>query len=367
MSNIKVIPFSEILEKVSDLSRSNTDQRSRLKGIVNEVYTLDIPKEYDWYWLKSSSGISCIAEYKTGVASINTQDTAVVFGSGAVITTAMTRRKIKFSGNSDVYDFTYVAANSGSINLPLSGSTNISSGGYTIYKNIYSLPSDFDRFPVNGGLLFYSAGQPTPLPELVDDDYYEQTSASPSSNPEGCRFTEYDTAGNMQIEIIPPPSTAYILQNEYIKTLSPMYENTMGTIVVTSNQTAVTGTGTVFLQMNTGDYLRADVFGTKGESVWYKISAISSDTNLTLSTVFRRDSSYAGNFTISAEPKMPYRFHNALIYGPIRKILSDEKDPMLIFANAEYMKIINDNKVSDQSRHAKDDVETIAEDYNYRR
>lgn len=367
MSQIRTLPFSEIIEKVSDLSRSNIDQRSRIKGLVNEVYTLDIPKEYDWYWLKASSGISCIAEYKTGVVSINTQSTGVVFNSGGVITTAMTGRKIKFSGNSDVYDFTYVAANSGSINPPLSGSTNISSGGYTIYKNIYSLPSDFDRFPVNGGLLFYSGGQPSPLPELVDDDYYEQASASPSSVPEGCRFIDYDVNGNMQVEILPPPANAYILQDEYIKTLAPMYENTMGTIVVTSNQTAVTGTGTVFLQMNTGDYLRADSFGEKGESVWYKISAITSNSDLTLTSVFRKDSGYSGSFTISSEPKMPYKFHNGLIYGAIRKILSDEKDPMLMFANTEWMKIINDNKVLEQSRHAKDDVETIATEYNYRR
>jgi hypothetical protein len=367
MSNLKVIPFSELLEKVSDLSRSNTDQKSRIKGIVNEVYTLDIPKEYDWYWLKANSAISCIAEYKSGTVAINTQDTAIYFGSGAVITTDMTGRKIKFYNNSDIYDFTYVAANSGSILPPLSGSTNIISGGYTIYKNIYSLPSDFDRFPVNGGLLFYSAGQPSPLPELVDDDYYEQVNTSPTSIPEGCRFTEYDTAGNMQIEIIPPPSVAYILRDEYIKTLAPMLETTMGTIVINSNQTAVTGTGTLFLEMNTGDYLRADRFGTKGESIWYKISAISSNSDLTLTNTFRRDSSYTGTFTISAEPKIPYKFHNGIIYGAIRKILSDEKDPMLMYANAEYLKIINDNKVLEQSRHAKDDVELIAEDFNYRR
>ena len=367
MSNLKEIPFSEILEKVSDLSRSNTDQRSRIKGLVNEVYTLDIPKEYDWYWLKASSAISCIAEYKTGVVSINTQTTGVLFNSGATITTDMTGRKIKFSNNSDVYDFTYLAANSGTINPPLSGSTNISSGGYTIYKNIYSLPPDFDRFPVNGGLLFYSAGQPQALPELVDDDYYEQATASPSSVPEWCRFAEYDTAGNLQIEIVPPPSTAMILKNEYIKTLNPMVETTMGTVVINSNQTAVTGTGTLFLEMTTGDYLRADGFGVKGESNWYRISAISSNSDLTLANTFRRDSSYSGSFTISSAPKMPYKFHNALIYGPIRKILSDEKDPMLIYANAEWMKIISDNKTLEQSRHAKDDLDLIAEDYEYRR
>lgn len=367
MSNIKAIPFSEIVETVQDLSRSNADVRGRIRGIVNEIYTLDIPKEADWNWLKASSAISCVAEYNTGVASINTQDTAVLFTSGATITTSMSNRKIKFSNNGDIYDFTYSAANSGTISPPLSGSLNIAGGTYTIYKNIYSLPSDFDRFPINGGLLFYSAGQPTPLPELIDDDYYEQVNASPASTPTNCRLVGYDTSGNEQVEIIPPPSSAFILLNEYIKSLSPMKENTMGTIVVTSNQTVVTGTGTVFTQMNTGDYLRADVFGKGADSIWYKIEAITSDTNLTLSTVFRKDSSYSGTYTICAVPHMPYKFHNALVYGAIRKVLPDQKDPVFIMANMEYAKIIRDNKILAQSRYAKDDVELIAEDTEYRR
>ncbi len=367
MSNIKAIPYTEIVERVQDLSRSNTDTRSRIRGIVNEIYTLDIPSETDWNWLKASSAISCIAEYKTGVVSINTQGTGVLFTSGATITTSMSNRKIKFSNNPDIYDFTYTAANSGTISPPLSGSLNIAGGTYTIYKNIYSLPPDFDRFPVNGGLLFYSSGQPTPLPELIDDDYYATVNASPSSNPTNCRLVGYDTGGNEQVEIIPPPSTQYNLNNEYIKTLAPMKENTMGTIVVTSNQTAVTGTGTVFTQMNTGDYIRADVFGKSVDSNWYKIETITSDTNLTLSTVFRKDSSYSGSFTICSTPIMPYKFHNALIYGAIRKILPDQKDPMFLMANAEYAKIIRENKILAQSRYAKDDVELIAEDSEYRR
>jgi len=47
MSNIKAIPFTEITERVQDLSRSNADTRSRIRGIVNEIYTLDIPAETD--------------------------------------------------------------------------------------------------------------------------------------------------------------------------------------------------------------------------------------------------------------------------------------------------------------------------------
>ena len=366
MSNLRILPFSEIIERTQDLGRANADTKSRIRGLVNDVYTLDIPKEYDWTWLKASSAISVLAQYNTGVASINTQATAVVFGSGVVLDSSFTARKIKFSGNPDIYDLTFVATNSANINPPLSGSTNISSGAYTIYKNIYSLPSDFDRFPVNGGLLFFSGGQPTPLGELVDDDYYEQFNASPSSTPDKCRLIGYDTAGNLQVELVPPPASQYILVNEYIRTLSPMRENSQGTVVVTSNQTAVTGTGTVFTQMNTGDYLRANDFGKAGDSIWYQITGITSDTNMTVTT-FRKDSSYTGAFTICSVPQMPYKFHNAIIQGALRKVIADQKDPIFVFANAEYQKIISENKALQQSRHAKDDVELIAEDMDYRR
>lgn len=367
MSNLRVIPFSEIIERVQDLSRTNTDSKQRIRGIVNEVYTLDISKEYDWSFLKASSAISVLAEHDSGYASVTTQGSTVSLQSSNTISSAYTGRKIKFSGNNDIYDVTYANATGLTISPPLSGITNVSTGGYTIYQNIYALPSDFDRFPVNGGLLFYSSGQPTPLPELLDDDYYANANASPTSIPDYCRLVGYDTAGNRQFEVLPPPSQVYILLNEYIKTLPPMYENTMGTVVITSNQTAVSGTGTIFTQLNTGDYLRFDAFGEGADSIWYQINAISSDTNLTLATNFRKDSSVSGSFTICSIPKIPYRLQDALIYGSIRKLLPDEKDPMLAYADKQYAQIIIYNKNLEQTRHAKDNVELIAEDYNYRR
>lgn len=367
MSNLRLLPFSEIVEVVLDKSRNNADSKQRIRGVVNEVYTLDIPKEYDWSFLKASSAISTIAEHKSGFASVTTQNTAVVLQSSNTISAAYTGRKIKFNGNANIYDFTFSQSTGGTVSPALSGITNVSTGGYTIFQNIYTLPADFDRFPVNGGLLFYSAGQPRPLPELLDDDYYEQAIASPTSTPENCRLVGYDTMGVRQFEVLPPPSQVYILLNEYIKVLPPMSENTMGTVVITSNQTAVTGTGTIFTQMNTGDYLRFDAFGKGADSVWYQINAISSDTNLTLAANFRKDSSVSGSFTISSAPRMPYRFQDALIYGSLRKLLPDEKDPMLAYADKEYTKIIVYNKNLEQSRHAKDDVELIAENYQYRR
>lgn len=367
MSNFRGIPFTELVEVIADKSRSNADTKQRIRGVVNEVYTLDIPKEYDWSFLKASSGISVIAEHKSGYASVTTQNTAVVLQSSNTISAAYTGRKIKFAGNANIYDFTFSQSTGGTISPPLSGITNVSTGGYTIYQNIYTLPSDFDRFPVNGGLLFYSAGQPTPLPELLDDDYYENATASPTSTPDNCRLVGYDTAGNRQFEVLPPPSQVYILLNEYIKTLPPMSETTIGTIVVTSDQTIITGTNTIFAQANTGDYIRADGFGKGADSVWYRVSSVITVGSIQLATNFRTDSSYSGSYTICSVPKMPYRFQDALIYGSVRKLLPDEKDPMLKYANDEYIKIITYNKNLEQSRHAKDSVELMAEDYNYRR
>lgn len=366
MSNIRAIPFTEIVERIEDLGRVGTETKKRTRAVVNEIYTIDIPNDYDHHWLKSSSGIACIAEYDTGTTKINTQSTAVMFGSGAVIDSSFTGRKIKFDDNPDVYDFTFSKANSGTISPPLSGVVNLSCASYTIFKNIYSLPADFDRFPVNGGLLFYSAGQPQPLAPILDDDYYSQVNASPTDVPTNCRFVGYDTAGQLQVEILPPPASPYLLINEYIKALSPMIESTMGTIVVSSNQTTVSGTSTYFTQMNSGDYIRADNFGKGGDSTWYRIAVVNNASTITLSSNFRIDSNYTGSYTISKAPLMPYRMQPALIWGSLMKLLPDQKDPMFITATRNYAKIMSDNRVLEQSRYAKDTVELIAEDYDYR-
>jgi hypothetical protein len=363
----KINPFTEIVERTQDLTRSNADTKQRIRGIVNDVYTTDITKEFDWSWLKASSAISCIAQFNTGTVMVSTQGTVVTMSGATTIDTTFTGRKIKFADNPDVYDVTYLGTTGITISPPLSGATNISDGTYTIFKNIFSLPGDFDRFPVNGGLLSYSGGQPTPLPELMDDDYYAQVNASPTDVPDNCRMLGYDASGNIQVEILPPPASAYILKTEYIKSLDVMTENTAGTIVMTSNSLVVTGTATVFNVMSVGDYVRADNFGKGPDSVWYRIATITSKTNMTLSTVFRTDSNYTGVCTLSAAPKMPPKIQPAIMWGAIMKILPDQKDPMFIMAQAEYSKTIKDNRTLEQNRHSKDNLELIAEDMEYRR
>ena len=367
--SIKNIPFVEIVERVHNLAREKAGNEKIVRGIVNDVYTRDISREYDWSFLKSSSAISCIAEYNTGYVTVNTQGTACAFQSGATITSSMTGRKIKFDGNSNIYDFTQNGATAGIINPPLSGEVNVGSGGYTIFKDTFPLASDFDRFPVNGGLLFYSAGQPTPIPEKMDDDWYAEYTPTPTTEPNMCRIIEPDTAGNIAVQVNPPPQDPTVLSYEYIKQVNPMTFSTAGTVVTVSNSTVITGTGTFFTRMTTGDYFRVDDFGIAQDSDWYRISTISSDTNLTLSSNFRATTTGGAysNYTISSAPQMPFRIQDAIIAGAMRHILMDQNDKNFIFYHTQFAKVLSDNKILYKSRQAKDDIELIAENYDYRR
>ena len=364
---IQTIPFIEIVERLRRLAREKASNESVVRDVVNTVYTKDIPRESDWSFLKSTSAISCLAEATTGVVSVNTQNTNCWFSSGLTLESSMTGRKIKFSGNNNIYDLTFVASNSGSISPPLSGEANIGSGGFVIFKDTFSLASDFDRFPVNGGLLFYSAGIPTPLPEKVDDDWYADFAANPSSEPGMCRLYQPDTAGNTQVQVNPPPQDPIVIPYEYLKALTPMKFTTGGTAVMSTASTIVTGTGTYFTKMTTGDYFRINAMGIGADSDWYRINTISSDTNLTLSSNFRSDTSGAFSYTISSAPQYPYKLQDGIINGSMVRLLVDQNDSMFQFYQMQYAKVINDNKKLYSMRMASDDIELIAEDQDYRR
>ena len=368
MSDIKNIPYVELVERVRSLAREKAKNDTIVRSVINTVYTKDIPREHDWVFLKSDTAVVCIAEYNTGTVSVNTQGTVCTFYDGIAITSQMTGRKIKFNGNSNVYEFTYTAANSGSINPPLSGSINVNSGSYTIYKDIYALPEDFDRFPINGGLLFYQSGQPQPIPEKEDDDYYEEATATPSSVIDSCRLYGMDSAGNWEVQLIPPPKTPLVLNCEYLKALNPMKFTTAGTVSVNSGATAVLGAATLFTQATTGDYFRVDANGTNEDSRWHRITAISDNTGMTISPAFKGDANAASEtYTICSAPDYPYRLQDAIIYGSMRQILVDQNDKNFVLYESQYKNSVGANKVLYKNRKAKDDLDLIASDYEYRR
>ena len=92
-------PFTEIVERVMSLGRVNQNAIEKVRGIVQDIYTRDIPTKHDWNFLFASSAIVTTGEYKTGNATVNTGDRIVTFSTDTVLIDSMNSRKIKFSFN----------------------------------------------------------------------------------------------------------------------------------------------------------------------------------------------------------------------------------------------------------------------------
>lgn len=203
--NIEEIPFTEIVERVIQLARLREDVSNKVRGIVNDVYVRDITRKEDWTFLLTRSYISLDGEYKTGVITATTGSTTVTFDSSVTMTSSMTGRRLKINNNNYIYDFTFAGATGGTISPSLIGSTNASGESYSLYRNVYPLAADFEKFPKNGGLHLYQSGKKKIIPEKGYDYYTDQFNATPNDNTEYCKVLGKDTAGNYQVEIIPPP------------------------------------------------------------------------------------------------------------------------------------------------------------------
>lgn len=366
--NIKEIPFTEIVERAIELSRIREEVGSKVRGIVNDIYLRDIPKKEDWSFLFSTTSLTVTAEYKEGTVAANTGDSSVVF-TGATITSDMTSRRLRITGNDYVYNVTFATDSSLSIAPVLSGPENFTGNSYSLFKNIYPLAPDFDRFPKNGGLHRFVGGNRKTIDEKVYEHFSQNANYTPNDNTSFCRIIGTDTAGNRLMEMIPPPQNANSYEYDYFRQLRPMRETTNGLISsVAANGTTVNGDANCkFSIANTGDYLRVDAFGTGADSEWYRIIAIAGDTSLTLQTAFGNSGATSAKYTICSAPEMPVMLHPALLYGTIAQVAADQNDSFVQGYMTEYAVILSDSKRIYKTRLYRQDMELIAEDFNYRR
>ena len=164
--NISELPFTEIVERISELARERIDARSKVRGNANDFYIREFARKFDWNFFLAQSTITVQGQYNTGTITATTGSTTVVFSSDVALTQSNNLWWIKVQGNDYVYQFTYVAANSGTLNVPFGGTVNVTNGSYNLFQPYYSLASDFDRFPKNGGLIKFAGGTETIIPEL---------------------------------------------------------------------------------------------------------------------------------------------------------------------------------------------------------
>lgn len=165
--NISEIPITEIVERVKVLGRSGRATDAKIRGITQDIALREIPSKFDWNFMLVSSGLTTIAEYKDGTASINTGGSTVTFSASATITAAMVGRKFNVIGDGGIYEVTSMSSTTScTITPPYQATQNVSNQSYSIFQPIYALAGDFDRFPKPGGIYRQIGSEKKILEEL---------------------------------------------------------------------------------------------------------------------------------------------------------------------------------------------------------
>ena len=372
--NTAFVPYTELVERVMSLGRVNPNAVEKVRGLIQDIYTRDIPTKWDWQFLYSSSSITTEAEYTTGNATANTGDRIVIFSSDTVLIDSMNGRKIKFSGNEVVYDVTsFAGVTSLQILPPLQGNNNLTNASFTIFQPTYALAGDFDRFPKDGGIYKWSGGNKEILSEAPYQEYAEDYQGQPST-PDKVRLVGLDTAGNTLVEFSPPPKDARIYSYDYLMRLQPMQETSTNLVRgVSSRSTAVALIGTtqfaeIVTDSKTINYFRVNDFGKGQDSQWYPIVSYQGTSAMTLTVAFANSAvTSSANYAISQVPNMPQMLHPAILYGSLAHILVDQNDKNAEVYLSRYMQVVQDAKKIYVSRTYSQDIHGIHEEFDYRR
>jgi len=370
--NISEIPFTELCERIQELARERVDNMSKIRGVVNDFYVRELPRKFDWNFFLVQSTITTQNQYITGTVSADTGSTAVTFSSDVTLTSANHLWQLKIQGNDYVYQYSFTNSTGGNLNVPLGGSLNASNASYNLFQPYYSLASNFDRFPKNGGLILFQGGQEQIIPELAYQDWPLYYTPSPTQLAAYCRLYGTDTAGNTLLELNPPPSVAISYRYDYFIKPAVLYEFSNGLIgSIANGGTTVSGdSNTQFTRCNTGDYFRVNAFGESSDSEWYRIIAIQNDSTMTIQTAFENTgnaSVTSAQYVICSAPQMPYKMHPAVLYGSILQLTVDQDDPMMQAYNIKFAEVLSDGKRLYVSRIYNQQIHSMAEQYLYRR
>ena len=370
MGNIVEIPVTEIVERVQKLARISEDTQDKIRGIVTDVYTREIPAKFDWTFLMEGSSLVTNAEVHGGTVTMTTGDTAVILSSSTFPSNCV-GWKIKFAGNDTAYDvIAYTSTTGLTINPALWGPQNLAGASYSLYRDVYPLAKDFDRFPKPGGVYRWAGGRKQILPEVQYANYVNSEYQATAGQPNSTRLVGMDTAGCQLVELVPPARDAKVYGYDYVKTLNPLIEVRNGALTsISASGTQVNASGATFTNaLSDGTcFFRVDNLGTGADSVWYRIISIANDNQLTLATAFANTAITVASYTIAQAPRYPVRMHLGIVYGACRQLTVDQNDPNAQFYHNQYASVLSDAKRIYVSRPYSQEVDGIMTDYRYRR
>lgn len=188
----------------------------------------------------------------------------------------------------------------------------------------YQLPENFKSLTD----LYVTVGTTQYPAELIQDSelwrWINSTTTQSTSN-----FVQFCFIRRDRVELYPIPSSANTATMWYRAQTKPLSHNdyTTGTITTLANEgTAVTGSGTTFTSAMVGRY-----FKINDDGEWYKISAFTSATAITLEKEYQGVAISAGSeaYTIGEFPITPPDTHELPAYYAVWRWALFRKDVQL--------------------------------------
>ena len=319
--------FTEIFERCqTEMNDKSTGVEQKWKDRVNQIYTSDLPNEFDWPYLNKETTLTIKARYNTGTVSIDTSGN--VTGASTVWTSDNSNGLLmKVDGTDEVMTFTFSTATTGTVSpVPI---TAISGKSYELYQPVYELPSDFDRLRKleDGSSWYYYANRRRVLQELMDDaDWNDLVLLFSHPLPRYCRIKpDLSSSGLKQIEIGYPPQDGMYMHIPYHRAMPKLMEIT-DTAKTGSTTTKMLTTNNLYGKISVGQYIRVDA-----DKQWVRITAIATDTTagdgITIETLETAGDN-TDPITVSDVPDMPAEFHDTLFLGACARAAKSQGDKM---------------------------------------
>jgi len=182
-------------------------------AIIQAEHTT-ILEDYSWTRRKNDFVINLVAPYNTG--TVTTVGTAVT-GVSTAFASSMVGSFIRTS-NDTFYRLVTAVGGASSLTIEIAEPTDLSAATtFTIFKNIYQLPSDFGRATSVMSDIRLTEWARTELDRL--DPYRTTTGTRPDVYTiHGPNYPNPGATNNYQIEFWPVPSSAQTIRMEYLKT-----------------------------------------------------------------------------------------------------------------------------------------------------
>lgn len=332
MSNVRRIPYTELVERLQgELLRdtaANVNSEKKYKGVINDVYTVDFPILLPEDFLRKTGNFATKEDYSTGTITTTVAGTTITGASTSWTEANSDGSLLKADDTETVFRVGYSAGTTLSLTAPSTWVDDaVTAGDYRLMFDRYTLASDFDSIVQDDiedpEVVHYWTGGGRQRLEPQDNGEYERDFSFNRGIP--AKYTIKHTDGTYYMHLWPCDDDTRQIFYDYIPTVLPMVEVTAGTATVALDATAVTGTSTFwgnFIDTTVNDYyFRFDIDGEGQASEWYKITSVTTDEALVLSTAYTGDAARtAKEYTISMIPKWPAKYDTAILYTAVYKL-----------------------------------------------